>query len=434
MRSLNHVITEEKRSSIPIKRKDALFAYIRGNTISLTGIIIEGVLLFLIITALFAAVLHSDGWYLRMNIHPLLVITCILGMRHGLIAGIIASLAASLHYYLCYVYLGHDPLLFFISFEYYKFPLMFVMGGYVTGRVRNAHKKQTRDLRYANSEIVKAYDELTETHEKTTQLLDELREQIIGAEYSIFSLYEVAQSLQTYNPERIYTESIGLLHKLIKANGISIYMLGSNGYMRLKMCYGPKSCLKRSKNYQKNETYKKVLQLKKAVRWQGDLHAHTPIFSAPIVHMDTVIGIIDIDSIGFEYVTEYSFGVFQLMSDWISQALFHAIKIDAKLHPKESDGAVLLALPRYMEQLEEERYRMEKYDLPFSEIVYSTNGHDAEALTEGFRKTLRNVDYLCCVPDEQIIRILLPATHETDFLNVERRLFSQLNVSLTRVR
>jgi len=268
---------------------------------TLLGVLVEIVAANLLIFLLFILIPEISNRFLEMNIHPLVLITAAIGIRHGYIAGLIAALTSSIVYIAAYLITGLNITLFFSSYIYYKFVIMFFVTGYATGRVRDTYTRNVRTMMTANSEILEEYAKLEQDHAKSIEMYNELRNQIIGSEYSIFSLYEIAASLQTTNPEKVYTESIGLLHKFIKATTIAIYTLESGGYMRLKIIYGDYTRKRSSIRFVDEPKYVQLVEKAKPVRWTREEDEDFPLFSAPIIDGETVIGIINIDDIEFEH-------------------------------------------------------------------------------------------------------------------------------------
>ncbi len=399
---------------------------------SFWGVIIEFVLLYGAVIAIFLIVKEIQIPFLTMNLHPLFIVSCIIGIRHGFLAGLLSSLVSSFVYFFSYSYLDLDPMLFFNSYEYYKYPLIFTLGGYLSGRISDSNSQKLHEMQKENKIILKEYDQLENTYSKTIQMYNELKEQIVGAEYSIFSLYDIASSLQTTNPEKVYTESIGLLYKFIKARSVTLYTLEKNGYMRMKIHFGKKHNKNRTKKYSEDPMYQEAIRTKRAVRWNRDAGEDAPIFSAPIVAKDKVIGIIDIESIDFEYVTEYSFSIFQVISDWIAKALYQALEIDKQFKLMGVDYSNMLELPQIERQKQEEIIRKEKYGLPYCSASYNLGNADSDKVVPLLQKSLRNVDYIAYDRKNNRVVILLPATDEENYIIVENRLFSALGYRLDR--
>ncbi|MCF7941290.1 MAG: hypothetical protein K9M84_06745 [Spirochaetia bacterium] len=399
---------------------------------SIGGIVTEFTILYGVMIALFLSIDELQFSFLAMNLHPLFIIACLLGIRHGFLAGLLAASLSSLVYFFSYVYLELDPILFFNSYEYYKFPLIFLFGGYLSGRFYDSSYRKITEMREANTEVLQEYDQLEKTYKQTIRLYNEMKEQIVGSEYSIFSLYDIASSLQTTNPEKVYTESIGLLYKFIKAQAITIYTIDRSGFMRTKIHFGSKRSHSGTRRLSEFPMYQEVLSSKRAVRWKKDAGNDAPVFSAPIVSEDKVIGIIDIDAIEFEYVTEYSFSVFQLISEWIAKALSQALAIDKQFNLMGVDYSNMLELPQFELQRQEEQVRKDKYGLPFCLAVYDLQYLDADHIVPLMQRSLRSVDYIAYDHTRNLVKILLPATDETNYSIVEERLFKKAGQRLSR--
>ena len=401
--------------------------------ITITGILIEVLITNGATMLFFFFVPNIQNQFLTMNLHPLFVISAIIAIRHGYLSGLFAALIALTIYIVAYLYKGLDLVLFFKVFDYYKFPIMFFIAGYTTGRVRDTYSRNVRTMKTANSEILEEYTKLEEDYRKTILMYNELKEQIVGSEYSIFSLYEIAASLQTTNPEKVYTEAIGVLHKFIKATTIAIYTLESGGYLRLKLIYGEYGKKRSSIRFVDEPKYMELVESRKPVRWTKEENEDFPLFSAPIINEGTVIGLINIDAIEFEHITEYSFSVFCVITEWINKALSQAIDIDRKYNVTGVSWSNLLKKNQFDMQLEEEEIRLTKYGLPYCYGKYNVLTTDIETVIFSMRKVLRSVDFVCYDEIHNILEILLPATGKGNYDLVSNRIRSSLKDSVEEI-
>lgn len=400
---------------------------------TIIGILIEILITNAAVMLLFFFIPNIQNRFLTMNIQPLVVLTALIGIRHGYLSGLFAALIATVVFIVSFLYKGLDLVLFFKVFDFYKFPIMFFIAGYTTGRVRDTYSRNVRTMKTANTEILEEYNKLEEDYRRTIFMYNELKEQIVGSEYSIFSLYEIAASLQTTNPEKVYTESIGVLHKFIKATTIAIYTLESGGYLRLKLIYGEYSRKRSSIRFVDEPKYLKLVESKKPVRWTKEENEDFPLFSAPILEDDTVIGLINIDAIEFEHITEYSFSVFCVIAEWINKALSQAIDIDRKYNVTGVSWSNLLKKNQFDMQLEEEEIRLKKYGLPYCYGKFNVLTTDVETVIFSMRKVLRSVDFVCYDEIHNILEILLPATGKGNYTLVTDRIASSLKGSVKEI-
>lgn len=399
----------------------------------LLGITIETALLNLGVLALFLMFPQLRYRFMVMNLHPLFITSAAIAIRHGFLPGLAAALVSSIVFFICYLILGLDPILFFKTFDYYKFPIMFFISGYIAGRVRDSYIRNVRNMKTANSEILEEYSRLEEDYRRTIFMFNEMKEQIVGSEYSIFSLYEIASSLQTVSPEKVYTESIGLYHKFIKANTISIYTLESGGYMRLKLIFGDYSKKQSSIKFTDSPSYMKVVSTKRPLKWEAGAEEDAPVFSAPILDNDTVMGIINIDTIEFEHITDYSFSIFIVITEWINKALSYAVDMDKKYNITGVSWSNLLKKQQFDIQLEEEELRFQKYGLPYCHSKFKVVGKDLDLIIFTVRKLLRGVDFVTLDAKEKMLEILLPATSSGNYTIVEERIMRSLPQALEKI-
>ncbi|MEA3423388.1 MAG: hypothetical protein U9Q80_06320 [Bacillota bacterium] len=289
--------------------------------------IVESVLLTLIVYFIFFYINPIRENFLFMNIQPLLIVVVAISLRYGNYIGVFSALLAILAYMYAYHSIGRDLYLFVIDFSYYKFLLMFFLSAVIFGRFKDDYdfKANNKKLEYDN--LLASYDELLDGYEKLKFIKEELRKRVVGAEYSIVSLYEIASSLETHNSEEIYTEVINLLNKYIKATEISIYTVDESGkYLRLKIQHGHDELIPTSIEVENLECYQRItktLKPSKIIDEEG-----CPLLVGPIIRDGKVIAVVNIDALEFEMVTDYSFNIFKVIVDWVTKALIQAYEVE----------------------------------------------------------------------------------------------------------
>lgn len=130
-----------------------------------------------------------------------------MALRYGNYLGLISATISSLVYVYVYYLLGKDLYIFLIDFSYYKFLLMFYLSAVILGRFKENYEFQLKNMNLEFDLLKKSYADLQESYEKSVFIREQMKRQIIGAQYSIISLFEAASSLVKLNPEEVYTET-----------------------------------------------------------------------------------------------------------------------------------------------------------------------------------------------------------------------------------
>lgn len=394
--------------------------------------LIENLLLNGLIFVMFFQMNPLKESFLEMNIHPLLLVVSATALRYGNYIGIFSALIASITYMICYHLLGRDFFLFLVDFHYYKFLLMFFLAAIVFGRFKDNYdfKMKNRDLEY---ELLQKNNEaLLSEYEKLTFIKEELRKQIIGAEYSITSLYEIASSLETLDSEDIYTEIIHIFSKFLKVKTMSIYTVDGEGkHLRLKLKKGEHKIIPSSLITDEHGCFKRALEQKTVVKvntFCKNNSCSCPLMIGPILKEDKVIAIINIDHMDFERVTEYSFNLFKVIIDWINKALVQALEVEGELNKERfHEGTNLMKYHFFEERLNEEIERRERYDLDFSLMKFINNSLSIEELDLLLRNTMRTVDVAAYDHHKKDLYVLLPATNIEQSHLVQKRILNGSN-------
>ena len=376
--------------------------------------IVESVLLTLIVYYVFFYINPIRENFLFMNIQPLLIVVVAISLRYGNYIGMFSAFLAILTYMYAYHSVGRDLYLFIIDFSYYKFLLMFFLSAVIFGRFKDDY-----DFK-ANDNLLASYDELFDGYEKLKFIKEELAKRVVGAEYSIVSLYEIASSLETHNSEEIYTEVIDLLNKYIKATEISIYTVDESGkYLRLKIQHGHDELIPASVEVENLKCYQKIVKTLKPLKIIDE--EGCPLLVGPIIRDGKVIAVVNIDALEFEMVTDYSFNIFKVIIDWVTKALIQAYEVEGMKKDKNYfKNTKIMKYERFLTRLQEEKERKEKFGLGYGVLEYSVDNLTVDEIDERLKNKLREVDVVGIDEERGKLHILLPATSSKyyDFVDI----------------
>ncbi len=384
--------------------------------------IIESVLLTLIVCFIFFYINPIRENFLFMNIQPLLIVVVAISLRYGNYIGMFSALLAILAYMYAYHSVGRDLYLFAIDFSYYKFLLMFFLSAVIFGRFKDDYdfKANNKKLEYDN--LLASYDELHDGYEKLKFIKEELAKRVVGAEYSIVSLYEIASSLETHNSEEIYTEVINLLNKYIKATEISIYTVDKSGkYLRLKIQHGHDELIPTSIEVENLECYQRIIKTLKPAKIIDE--EGCPLLVGPIIRNGKVIAVVNIDALEFEMVTDYSFNIFKVIVDWVTKALIQAYEVEEmKKDRNYFKNTKIMKYENFLNRLQEEKDRKEKFGLEYSVLEYDVANLTVDEIDERLKNELREVDVVGIDEERGRLHILLPATSGKYYNIVDERI------------
>lgn len=396
---------------------------------------IENIVLNCIIFFIFFHINPAKDNFINMNIHPLVIVVVTMSLRYGNYLGVLSATIASITFIYSYWILGRDLFLFFIDYSYYKFLLMFFLSAIVFGRFKDNYDLSISNSKLEYDILSEKYENLMKGYEKLRFIKEELRKQIVGAEYSIVSLYEIASSLETLDSEEIYTEIMHILSKFLKAKTMSIYTVSEdNKYLRLKLKKGEGKTIPNSINIFNKFCFRKLINKKIPIKRNGNCENEFPLLSGPIIKDDRVIAVINIEKMDFEMVTEYSFNVFKVIVDWINKALVQAIEVELELNKKKCyKDTNIMKYEFFKERLEEEKERKERYNLEYGLLKFKNKDMSIEYLDNKLNKLIRTVDIIAYDEKNNIIYILLPVTPPSVWENIEKRILWGFDYKIERI-
>jgi hypothetical protein len=376
--------------------------------------------------------------FISLNIHPFIIIIALIAIRYGNYLTLISSTIASGFFIFSYYLLGKDIVIFFNDFAHYKFLLMFYITGIFIGKIKDDYSEKIALLSKELEILEDNYNELRDTFDKNEFIKKELKKQIITSEESIFSLYEIANSIEKLDSEKVFTEIIGVITKFLKAKTVSYYTLNNyKNFLRLKIRYGNHFTLPTSIDIRKEEfSYLKNIIEKREYYKISEENSNTPIMSAPIIAGSEILGIINVEEVDFEHTTEYTFNLFKIIIDWTNNALENAVnyklasegKIKIEKYYKDTQ---VYKNKYFIERVLLEEERKTKYNLNYIILEYKNNLNFTPLdIEEKFRKVIRDVDILGYDNEKKLIKILLPATDIKYLDMIRERIESKLDFDL----
>ncbi len=406
-----------------------------STIVEITTVLLEILLVNILINFFFYELQPNQADYLSLNPHPLFLFSLIMGLRYGIKGGVFSACISGLFYFDVYMQTHGNVELFFTYFKYYKNPLLFLWGGFILGAFRDNHR---RKVRKANETI----DFLTQENanlEKDYMYLDsiqkELKNQIIKSDESISSLYDIAKKLESFEIEEIYTETIGVLMKYLKATNISLYTVDrEHDYLRLKISY---SDVERS-NSIKASTCSWFLHVDKERKVVKNPNYRAsddvPLMVAPLIRDNRVIAAVIITSMEFDMISEYAFNLFQLIIDWINRTLEKAKYVESLKGSKYIGTSKLIKDSNYfMNQIKIERRRKKEFGMEYCLLSYRVKDCELITIDTLVKDTLRAVDLAYYNENKQVITFLLPATKREHAILIEDRIEKNFSDNFVKI-
>jgi len=368
---------------------------------------LENIFYYTMIIFVYKNLMGQGEEFLQLNIHPLFILTGIMAYRYGVHLGIISATMAMAVYIYSYIEVGHDIVVFFYDFKYYKFILMFYIISFILGRIKDNQKETINEFKEEISIIHKNYKNLYEKNNKLTYINNRMKDQIIKSEESIISLYNISNTLDTLSFEEVITNLIGVFKTYISAEAISLYTVDSSKkYMRLKVAVGKNRKLPGSLKLDEYPEFLKVIDDKRYGKRDGT-NLKIPVFYAPILNNGEVIALLNIERLSYETYTDYTEKMFEILASWTNKAISNAISYSEKIKDEiYYEGTEIMYEKFLKKRMVEEKKREEMFKL--SNILFKF-----KVLTEDLKKIklmVRSGDIAGYSEEEKILYIIFSAT------------------------
>ncbi len=398
--------------------------YKENTVVEITTAILETLLVNIVVNFFFFDQQPNQVVYFTLNPHPLLLFSLIMGLRYGIKMGLVAACISCLFYFDAYLQLHGDVKLFFTYFKYYKYPLLFLWSGFILGAFKDNHRRQVRKANETIAVLRKANDTLEKDYAYLERIEKELKNQIIKSDESIMSLYDIAKKLESFEIEEIYTETIGVLKKYLRATNITLYTVDKDQkYLRLKISYSDRE----NPNSIQAATCPWFLLIEKERRVVKNPHYRegdaVPMMVAPLMRNGKIIAAVLITSMEFDMISEYAFNLFQLIIDWINRTLEKAKYVESLMESKYIENTKLIQDSAYfMNQIKIERRRKIEFGMEYCILSYRVQDCDLATIDSLVRDTLRAVDLAYYNKAKGVITFLFPATKQEHANLIEERI------------
>lgn len=350
----------EPRSRIlPLLKKHFSLSYIKALS--------ETLLLFLFTCFLLnLSAGFGDLKYVDVRLMFVAVISCLHGLRFGLLSILLASL--SYIWSLTRAQIDISYLLYSVD-TWVPFVVYGITGAsisYVTDRFRD----ERESLKKANQLLQEKYEFLQSIHEETLNIKGKLQQQIITTKYSFGHAYEVAVELDSLKPELIILKVISILENIMDCKKAAIFLYNEEapGFARLKACSAAlRDILPGSLSLSGLSQVMECLT-------EGKIFVNTalmpdyPDYAAPLTYNGHMFAFAAIYDIGADKFTVYFQNLFRIITNLIEQNLAKALEYEnARKEQLYYPGTELLYPQAFEDRLAV--MRSESGDISYSFVV-----------------------------------------------------------------
>lgn len=363
-------------------------------------------------TAVYLIFFHFSSFkysFLDMNLHPLLIVIAVISLKYGTyMSGFVVSFSI-FYYILSYIGLGRDMIIFFSSFEYYKFILMFFFTALFLGKLRDTTDERIMHLEKEVSKTKEDYDKQKENNVKLATINSRLKKRIVSSRESIITLNQIRSSFDNMSVEEIYTEAILIMRQFLECDVVSIYSFNSErNFMRLKLRAG-NGRMPGFFQMKEDSVFSKVVEAGKPMEFPLNIEGDSPVYVSPIRNEEEILGFINIERMNLEASERYSYEMFKIITHWLNEALSEAfIKEEKEIKENSLENTGIFAMEYFNKIMLEEERRKKVMGMDFMAFETKLNGLSPKQVADHIEGKIRESDFIGM--DDKRLRILFPAT------------------------
>ncbi|KGR75400.1 NAD-dependent epimerase/dehydratase family protein [Ureibacillus sinduriensis] len=265
------------------------------------------------------------------------------------------------------------------------------------------------------------YSFLSSVYEETLGIKNELQQQILRSDNGIGQIYQATRSLDSLEPEALFSGSIHVLEQTLKAKHFALYSIAPNGFARLTAKSGDQLFMPKASLRIEEVTLIKKAVNEKQICFNDSLSSSEPFFVAPIVQQNQTVAMIVCYDVPFHQLTLSFKNLVDVVIRLISSALERSSSYIQEINHERYVEETTALKPAYFARiLEQKQQAAESLHIPYTILHVKGEEHDKEKL-QSIGTTLRTTDYFGFT-EEGKLRIILSNTEAVDAALVVERL------------
>lgn len=362
----------------------------------------------------------TDLRYVDVRLLYIALVAVMFGMRTGLFATVLACLsyAASLSRE------GIDLTFLLYSVETWIPFIIYGIAGSMLGYMSD-HKNdaiEESEEKYAN--LYERYTFLKGLHKEALEVKGKLQQQISASKESFGKMYEVAEQLNTLDPELVFFHAVDVMSETIGHCGAAIWQVNQDkgSFARRKACTAglrdllPNSLDMRELPHLLREFSQGGLFVNR------ELDENYPDYAAPVYLGDRMVAFIAVYQLEAEKFTLYYQNLFKVLAGLTENSLLRAMEYETRRRDERYlPGTQLLnaaELSRYLDMMEEEK---EKGYLTFLCLrLKNQEAYTPAELSGILDRLVRDNDFFG-VDEDGEVQIVLVNAEASDFPVISRR-------------
>jgi transcriptional regulator with GAF, ATPase, and Fis domain len=178
---------------------------------------------------------------------------------------------------------------------------VYLLVGLIVGYSTQQKNDKIRDQHKSIEEHENKYEFLNGIYVETREVKDELQLRILNSGDSFGKIYSITKELDSLEPEKVFTSTVGVIKSLLNVKAAAIYSVGRNSnYLRLISHINDSDIpSKNSIKVEENAYVQRVLR-DGEIFVNKHLDSDAPMMAAPIYHHGKIAARLTIDVLPFE--------------------------------------------------------------------------------------------------------------------------------------
>ncbi|GIQ65777.1 hypothetical protein PACILC2_43450 [Paenibacillus cisolokensis] len=237
---------------------------------------------------------------------------------------------------------------------------------------------------------------MTDVYHETRKVKDELQQRVLGSGDSFGKIYSVTKSLESLEPEQIFTSTVTVLESLMKAKGVSIYTVDRSGnYLRLAAHSYPDDLVIPKSVRVESEPFARQALHDRKLFVNTELEPGVPLMAAPVISGGKPVAVVAIHEMEFEHFTLYHQNLFSVLVGLVSSALSRALSfVEATENKRYIEGTAILKPEVFAEIVAAKHEAKAKYGIEYVLLSAGPADDARQELSREISRLLRETDYI----------------------------------------
>lgn len=297
---------------------------------------------------------------------------------------------------------------------------LFILGlivGYMRDQIRTIRKESQEMEEHLTGQIA----DVQEINATNVRVKAAMEQQLIGHQDSIGKIYQITSRLEQQMPDEVLFDAVEMMKELLHTEDVAIYSIANREYARLFSASSEKArSLGNSIRYRElTEIYQELAERK--VYINKALDASYPLMATAIYEEEEIRLIVMVWGLSWERMTLGEANFLTVVSYLIQNAVLRAQRyMDALEEERYREGSEILRMEAFESLVRAYEHALERNLTQYTLLCISDQPDCYEKICNDMRGKLRSADYLGIRADGKLY-VLLSNTNREDAIYVEQR-------------